>query len=375
MLTCVAAPQNRQTDREIIVVIPVYNAVSSLNTAVNSVRSQPYSQAKIILVDDGSTDGSSALCDQFAASDTNVHVIHQENSGVSSARNIAIEYCLQHYTDGYVAFLDADDFWNANALSLEVQHYIQTEHDIDIFAFGGFRSNADMTCFSVPYTYSDEIRSGGNSAIWSLKGQFVANFYSLNLLRKWNIRFFPTLKYSEDVIFRLQCSFLSRRIHYLAQILYCYRENHTSAMSKVLQIPPIDYFIPIINGWIQSDEFLNSFAKETHAKCRAGEILSGIYFMDMAEYHFRRGYGKTALYGIFHSHPHFCNLTNLSRKDISPKQYSNKQLLLKHPFLFQCKYRILGYFENIARRFATTKVGVYLRNKWRYPLSSMPVNN
>lgn len=371
MLTHVAAPQ----DRQIIVVIPVYNAVHFLNTAVASVRSQPYSQSKIILVDDGSTDGSSALCDHLAESDPNIHVIHKENGGVSSARNMAIEYCLHHYNNGYIAFLDADDFWNANALSFEVQRYMQTESDIDIYAFGGFRSNADMTCFSAPYTYSDEIRSGGNSAIWSLKGQFVANFYSLDLLRKWNIRFYPELKYSEDVIFRLQCAFLSRRIHYLAQTLYCYRENHASAMSKVLQIPPIDYFIPIINGWIQSDIFLNSFTDITHAKCRAGEILSGIYFMDMAEYHFRRGYRKKELYAVFNSHSHFYNLTNLSPKDISPKQYANKHLLLNHPFLFQCKYRILGCLENIARRFAATKAGIYLRNKWRYPLSSMPVNN
>lgn len=371
MLTHVAAPQ----DRQIIVVIPVYNAVRFLNTAVASVRSQPYSQAKIILVDDGSTDGSSALCDQLAASDPNVHVIHKANGGVSSARNIAIEYCLQHYTDGYIAFLDADDFWNANAISFSIQRYIQDETDTDIFAFGGFRSNADMTSFSNPYTYSDEIRAGGNSAIWSLKGHFAANFYSLDLLRKWNIRFYPELKYSEDVIFRLQCAFLSRRIHYLAQTLYCYRENHASAMSKVLQIPPIEYFVPIINGWIRSDTFLNAFAETTRMHCRAGEVLSGIYFMDMAEYHFRRGYNKKSLYEVFNTHPNFCNFKNLSPKDVSPKQYTNKQLLLKHPFLFQCKYRILGCAENIARRFATTKVGIYLRNKWRYPLSSMPVNN
>ena len=77
------------------VVIPVYNAVGFLRQTVASVLHQPYSGIDIVLVDDGSTDGSGQLCDELAAEEDRIHVIHQNNSGVSTARNAGIDYILQ----------------------------------------------------------------------------------------------------------------------------------------------------------------------------------------------------------------------------------------------------------------------------------------
>ncbi len=77
------------------VIIPVYNAIKYLRAAVDSVLDQPYKGINIILVDDGSTDGSGALCDMLAAESNRVSVIHQENTGVSAARNAGIEAVLE----------------------------------------------------------------------------------------------------------------------------------------------------------------------------------------------------------------------------------------------------------------------------------------
>lgn len=94
----------------ISVVIPVYNVKPYLERCVQSALRQTYKDLQIILVDDGSNDGSSALCDQIALSDKRIRVIHQENQGLSEARNTGIRQA----TGEYIVFLDSDDEWLLN---------------------------------------------------------------------------------------------------------------------------------------------------------------------------------------------------------------------------------------------------------------------
>lgn len=92
-------------DRGISVIIPVFNTGDRLEECLQSVASQTYPGFECILVDDGSTDGSGAICDQFALQDNRFKVIHQENRGVSAARNKGLEVA----SGEYVAFVDSDD--------------------------------------------------------------------------------------------------------------------------------------------------------------------------------------------------------------------------------------------------------------------------
>ena len=85
------------SDRQICVVIPVYNAKKYLYEAVSSVLNQKYKKIEIILIDDGSCDGSSEICDNLAQRSERIFVIHQKNSGVSAARNAGIDYVLNKY--------------------------------------------------------------------------------------------------------------------------------------------------------------------------------------------------------------------------------------------------------------------------------------
>lgn len=94
----------------ISIVVPVYNVVHYLERCVLSVLRQTYKDMEIILVDDGSIDGSGELCDKLALTDTRIHVIHQENQGLSGARNTGIRYA----TGEYIAFIDSDDEWLLN---------------------------------------------------------------------------------------------------------------------------------------------------------------------------------------------------------------------------------------------------------------------
>lgn len=93
-------------DQLISVILPVYNEKRFLTQALTSVCQQTYSHLEIIMVDDGSTDGSGALCDELATRDSRIKVIHKENGGLSSARNAGLDVC----TGDYICFLDSDDY-------------------------------------------------------------------------------------------------------------------------------------------------------------------------------------------------------------------------------------------------------------------------
>ena len=127
------------------VVIPVYNAVRFLRETVSSVLDQPCKDIDIVLVNDGSTDGSAQLCDEIAAKEGRVSVIHQENSGVSVARNTGIEYFLRNSSDGYVAFLDSDDLWCPDAITEKVADELRQMRQTDVFVFGCTNSNEDCS--------------------------------------------------------------------------------------------------------------------------------------------------------------------------------------------------------------------------------------
>lgn len=91
---------------KISVVVPIYNVEAYLSRCVDSILNQTYSNLEVILVDDGATDGSGAICDSYAARDSRVQVIHKENGGLSSARNAGIDVA----TGDFLTFVDSDDW-------------------------------------------------------------------------------------------------------------------------------------------------------------------------------------------------------------------------------------------------------------------------
>ena len=93
------------------VIVPVYNAEQTLRRCVSSILDQQYTDLELLLVNDGSTDASGEICDEFAARDARVTVLHQKNAGVSTARNHALEQAQ----GTYLQFLDSDDWITPDA--------------------------------------------------------------------------------------------------------------------------------------------------------------------------------------------------------------------------------------------------------------------
>ena len=94
------------------VIIPVYNVERYLKKCIDSILNQTYKNLEIILVDDGSTDCSSKICDEYAKNDTRILVIHKANGGQSEARNIGISESKGEY----IFFVDSDDYIEYNAI-------------------------------------------------------------------------------------------------------------------------------------------------------------------------------------------------------------------------------------------------------------------
>ena len=353
------------------VVIPVYNTKRFLRETVASVLDQPSKKIDIVLVDDGSTDGSAQLCDELAAVEPRISVIHQQNQGVSAARNTGIEYFLLNQAEGYVAFLDSDDLWHKNVFTSERIQWLWDNQGIELCVFGDISTTEGLERYSYPKLYQESCIDGGNSAIWKLQGHFGANLYSIRLLKKWSIRFRDGLKYSEDKIFMLQCGFLAEKVQFIPQLMHIYRRNTSSAMGVSFQISPVEYYTPVIDGWIASDLFLNSHEPETGKSTNAGFILASIYFMDMAMDHFKRWRNPSELEPV-KAHPYYYLFENMKENCVSPKQYKDHKLLLEHPLRYRWKYRLIGAVESAAKLALKIKPVQQFREKRKYPLTELP---
>ena len=112
--------------QKISVIIPVYNIENFLEKCINSIISQSYSNIEIILIDDGSTDRSSEICDYYASNDRRIKVVHKKNKGLSSARNIGLDIA----TGTLISFVDGDDYIHRMMLENLYKHKINHMADI-----------------------------------------------------------------------------------------------------------------------------------------------------------------------------------------------------------------------------------------------------
>ena len=110
------------------VIIPVYNIENYIYRCVNSIINQTHSELEILLIDDGSTDGSKKVCDELAKTDNRITVLHQENQGPSEARNLGIN----NSHGDYISFVDGDDYINPRMIEILIKEIIDNNSDISV---------------------------------------------------------------------------------------------------------------------------------------------------------------------------------------------------------------------------------------------------
>lgn len=141
------------------VIILVYNSESYLSACIDSVLHQDYPDIELILVDDGSSDNSGAICDEYARTDKRVKVIHKENGGQASARNMG----LNIVSGQYITFVDSDDTIAADSYAKNIELMERCKADIDILQYPCYYMYGnDNSCIIKP----SETRIGGGKSLW-----------------------------------------------------------------------------------------------------------------------------------------------------------------------------------------------------------------
>ena len=197
--------ETENTGREITsmilfsVIIPVYNTEKYLERCMDSVRSQTYGNHEIILVDDGSTDNSPKICDDYREIDSRIRVIHKSNGGLSDARNTALETAK----GDWVLFLDSDDYIERDALERFLPY---TDTTADILMGDAFVENGDVDLSHIAETHPMTGREYLEKSVRAHKFPVVVwlNAYRLSFLKEHNLTFMKGVVY-EDEEFTPRC--------------------------------------------------------------------------------------------------------------------------------------------------------------------------
>lgn len=209
-------------DEKVSVIIPVYNAISYIDRCIESILNQTYDQIEIIVIDDGSNDGSGEKLDRIAKINGIIHVIHQENSGVSIARNRGINKAIGKY----IMFVDVDDIVPENAVNSLVEN---SKYDL---VCGSYLQNSNN---KKKVIYEKKIYNG-NNMINILS--YVANapwgkLYKREVIMKNNIVFPEKIPYGEDSIFLIRYITYAKNLIVIDKVVYDYSVgNLNSAMNK-----------------------------------------------------------------------------------------------------------------------------------------------
>lgn len=186
-------------NKKVSIIVPVYNAEEYVERCINSVLAQTYENVEIIIVDDGSTDESVSICDNFSARHENIRVFHTKNAGVSSARNRGIsEAC-----EDYLTFVDADDYLEKDTVAYLVRCLEETKSDIAGCGFQTF-SQGEVLRENQRFPDNIEVLSGeefvdkgilnGDTRCWS-------KLYKREIIG--STRYDETLTIGEDMLFLL----------------------------------------------------------------------------------------------------------------------------------------------------------------------------
>lgn len=216
---------------KISVIVPVYNVENYLSACLDSILSQTYQDFEIILIDDGSKDASGQICDAYAGKDPRIQVVHQENGGVSRARNRGLELA----TGELISFIDSDDTLEPDMYELLVR--VMREHNADISHCGYKRfDNQGNLVRKINGTHRLMIQSGEEAIVCMLQGEYFSNSLWNKLFRNQvvrGLRFQEDLKNNEDVLFNVHAFSRAKTAVFQDEGKYHYYDHPSSACNRL----------------------------------------------------------------------------------------------------------------------------------------------
>lgn len=214
---------------KISVIVPVYNVEQYLPRCIDSILAQTFTNFELLLIDDGSTDNSGKVCDEYARKDSRIRVFHKKNGGVSSARNAG----LDNAHGEWVAFVDSDDTLDADFLHYS---FLDIPNFVDIvFLSWAKKENGNIVYEMVlpDVTYdSDSLHKAFSDTDIVSMGVPWGRIYKMDVILKHNLRFDIDLPISEDRLFFYEYIIYSRGILLCSHMGYFYRITHQGLSSK-----------------------------------------------------------------------------------------------------------------------------------------------
>lgn len=212
----------------ISIIVPIYNSESTLRCCLDSVINQSFSDWELLLIDDGSSDKSGEICDEYAAMDQRIQVFHKANGGVSSARNIGLDYAKGEW----VTFVDADDFIRELYLVHLLEHS-QKQVDL-VISYAEIHNGNDIQKESYPSKLVDET---------NFESMFVENdmhwhtspwskLYKRCIIEEFHLRFSEGMHIGEDAVFLYTYILCSNKIYISDDTDYCYFAYTSGSLTK-----------------------------------------------------------------------------------------------------------------------------------------------
>lgn len=211
---------------KVSVIIPIYNGEKYFADCIQSILDQSFTNIEIIVINDGSTDGSLSLIKRYAQNDSRIVVINQKNKGVSAARNAG----LSKARGDYIMFVDADDYIaRKDALELLID-------------FAKENGNPDVVCFRrVGDTRGRKAPSGYSKLNDSIIGRMIVDetintlwdkLYKKSIIKENSIKFPVGIRMAEDLLFNVQYFCEAKTIGFFDEELYYYREDNQESATK-----------------------------------------------------------------------------------------------------------------------------------------------
>lgn len=271
-------------DKLITVIIPVYNVENYIEDSLNSVINQTYRNIEIILVDDGSTDNSYEICKRFFEKDSRIKLFHQENKGVSSARNLG----LLNSTGDYITFIDSDDIIESNAYEEVLDSIKNSNADVGIFNYSNcfYNDNNEYIVEQVNQDFEGTL-SREEALCNILSSNKYKGFVCNKVIKrdkiisednKLLVKFDENVKMMEDSLFCVNVIKNSEKIVFINKAFYNYliRENSATKKSiieekifvykKILSIIKHSQNAEYIVKWHLYSDYLNIFFNEYSEK-------------------------------------------------------------------------------------------------------------
>lgn len=214
------------------IIVPVYNAKKALRRCIESILNQEYRDFELLLMDDGSTDNSPAIIDEYAARDDRIRAVHKPNSGVSDTRNRAIDMAKGEY----VQFLDADDWITQDATKQFLRAAQQYDADMVIADFYrvvgknvSVKGDIDDEGVISRIQYADYMLENPADYYY---GVIWNKFYRKSILDEHNLRMDVNLSYCEDFIFNMEYVLHTEKIAVVKSPVYYYVKTKGSLVSQ-----------------------------------------------------------------------------------------------------------------------------------------------